>query len=95
MQKGEKQVFYTEVLSALYGYIQDKTGMQLAETSHDNIKQAFPQYKVNEETTRQFLNIVEQCEFAKYAPSAASGQNKEDIYNSSVELITKLEEQVK
>lgn len=95
MQKGDKQAFYTEILNALYGYIHDKIGMQLAETSRDNIKLVFAQHKVDEESTQQFLNIVEQCEFAKYAPSAASGQNQEAIYNSSVELITKLEEQVK
>lgn len=95
MQNSEKQAFYTEILSALYGYIHNKIGMQLAETSRENIKQVFAQHKVDEETIKQFLDIVDQCEFAKYAPSAASIQNEEEIYNSSIELITKLEEQVK
>ena len=41
-----------------------------------------------------FVQLVDECEFAKYAPSAANSNLKE-VYEKSVELISNLEEQLK
>ena len=94
MDKNDTAGFYTEVLLALYGYIQHKIGMQLAETSRENIKQVLIEHHAHEAEITRFIQLVDTCEFAKYAPSAAR-DNLNEVYNQSVELISALEEQLK
>jgi hypothetical protein len=94
LQKADKPAFYTEVLMALYGYIQNKIGLQLAETSRDAIREVLVKHQAKEQEISRFLQIVDTCEFAKYASGAVT-ENLSDVYNQSVELITNLEGQLK
>ena len=42
----------------------------------------------------QLITILDNCEYARYAPSAVSG-DLNNIYNNTVELITKIENEIK
>ncbi len=94
LDKNDKLGFYTEVLFALYGYVQNKIGLQLSETSRDTIKEVLQNHQASAETITQLIAILDACEYAKYAPSAVSSNLKE-VYQQSVELISAMEEQLK
>jgi hypothetical protein len=49
---------------------------------------------VGEEVVKEFLNILNTCEFARFAPTSGHGE-MDTLYEKVVELISTLEDQIK
>lgn len=94
MQANRKDEFFNEVLNALNKYISDKLGLPVADLSKDRISEMLLQRQVSEQTRTQLIATIDTCEYAKYAPSAVTGDLKK-VYNDTVELISQLENQIK
>ncbi len=94
MQANRKDEFFNEVLNALNKYISDKLGLPVADLSKDRISEMLLQRHVAEQTRTQLIATIDTCEYAKYAPSAVTGDLKK-VYNDTVELISQLENQIK
>lgn len=94
MQANRKDEFFNEVLNALNKYISDKLGLPMADLSKDRISEMLLQRQVSEQTRTQLIATIDTCEYAKYAPSAVTGDLKK-VYNDTVELISQLENQIK
>ena len=90
----DKKAFYEEVLKALSGYISDKLTIPVAELNKDNIEAKLKSCNVTDETTKELLEILDTCEFARYAP-VESGNSMEALYEKTIDIISQLEEQVK
>jgi len=88
-----KDRFYEEIFRAIYGYLGDKLAMPVSDLSKESIAAVLEQKMVSGETIRQLLSTIDACEFARYASSSASGDLK-SIYEQSILLITKLEEEI-
>ena len=89
-----KSAFYEELLKALSGYISDKLTIPVAELNKDNIEEKLKSASVSDETTKELLDILDTCEFARYAP-VESGNSMETLYEKTIDIISQLEEQVK
>lgn len=94
MQANRKDEFFNEVLNALNRYISDKLGLPVADLSKERISEMLLQRNVLEQTRTQLIDTLNTCEYAKYAPSAVTGDLKK-VYNDTVELISQLENQIK
>lgn len=94
LQANNKELFYVEIFKALYGYISDKLNIPVADLNKEHIKEKLQLKNVTEQTAQKLISILDNCEFARYAPSAVSG-DLSSIYNSTVELITKIEDEIK
>jgi len=94
LDAGQKEKFYEEISKAFYGYLGDKLFMQLSDLSKETIASTLERREVTEETRKQIETVLAACEFARYAPSAASGDLK-GIYDQSIQLLTKLEDEIK
>jgi hypothetical protein len=94
MQANRKDEFFNEVLNALNKYISDKLGLPVADLSKDRISEMLLQRHVAEQTRTQLIATIDTCEYAKYAPSAVTGDLKK-VYNDTAELISQLENQIK
>jgi hypothetical protein len=94
MQANRKDEFFNEVLNALNRYISDKLGLPVADLSKERISDMLLQRNVSEQTRIQLIDTLNTCEYAKYAPSAVTGDLKK-VYNDTVELISQLENQIK
>ena len=90
----DKTAFYSEIFKSLYGYIGDKLNMPVSDLSKEHISEKLASKNVSTETILKLITTLDNCEFAHYAPSAASGDLK-GIYDSTVELITKIENEIK
>lgn len=86
--------FYEEVLRAVWGYLCDKLTMPISELSRDNVQAELSRSGVNEELVMRFIRILDQCEFARYAPSQA-GNAMEQLYQETIEAIGEMESVVK
>ena len=82
--------FYEEVLRALWGYLSDKLTMPLSELSRDNIQAQLARCGVADELIIRFTQILDRCEFARYAPSQA-GDTMEQLYQDTIDAIGEME----
>lgn len=94
LKENNKEQFYVEIFRALYGYVGDKLNIPVADLNKEHIAGKLKVANVNETTVQQLLSILDNCEYARYAPSAVSG-DLNGIYNNTVELITKVEDEIK
>ena len=90
MVKNDRNGFYTETLSALWGYLSDKLSIPVSELSKENITAEMAAYGFSQQHIDETMQMLETCEFAQYAPELSSG-NMEQVYNDSAMLIDKLE----
>ena len=94
LAKNKKDDFYDEVLKALWGYISDKLSIPMSRLSKDNIEEELRNYGVSDALLTEFLNVLNNCEFARFAPSDANlGMDK--IYAEALEIISKMEGSIK
>ena len=94
MKQNKREEFYEELVKALWGYISDKLGIPVANLSKDNTRTELMSRNVNEEYIDQILNIIDRCEYARYAP--VTEETKMDtLYNDAIKVISKLQQKLK
>ena len=94
MQSNNKDLFFTEILNALNKYIGDKFTMSIVDLSKEKISEMLLSRNVEEDTVTHLINKLNTCEYAKYAPSSVTGDLKQ-VYLDTIELIAKIEGQIK
>ena len=90
----KSEAFYDEVLKALWGYISDKLSMPVSQLSKDNIEEKLQQHQVADELIKEFINNLNECEFARYAPGSQD-EKMDKIYSSAIDVISKMENSIK
>ena len=90
----KKEAFYDEVLKALWGYISDKLNIPVSQLSKDNIEEELVKYNVSKELIHTFIETMNECEFARYAPG---NQNEamDKVYASAIDVISRMENSIK
>lgn len=94
MSANNKEAFFTEVLNALNKYIGDKFALSIVDLSKEKISEMLLSRNVSDSTTKNVIDTLNTCEYAKYAPSAVTGDLKK-VYNDTIELISQIENQIK
>ncbi len=82
--------FYIEMSQALWGYISDKLGIERSKLSMDTVSEAMKEKNVPDDLTNQFIDTLNSCEFARFAPGSAE-EKMGDLYQKGIEVITKAE----
>lgn len=90
----KKEAFYDEVLKALWGYISDKLNIPVSRLSKDNVEEKLKNHGVSEELIKDFLNALNECEFARFAPGDEN-QAMDKVYSASIEVMSKMENSIK
>ncbi|MDR0755205.1 MAG: BatD family protein [Prevotellaceae bacterium] len=86
--------FYDELLKAIWGYISDKFSLPVAELSRNNVSELLTAKNVEQEYIDRLIRIVDECEFAQYAPGTISSQMNL-LYGEAIEIMSKLEQKTK
>ena len=87
--------FYDEVLKALWGYTSDKLNIPSSLLSKDNIEGQLQDHQVPQEVIKEFIDILNTCEFARFAPGEEKNQNMDKVYTSALDTIGKMENTIK
>ncbi len=94
MRKKDSEHFYDEMLAALWGYLGDKLKMSTSELNRQNVSETLQARGIGEGVIKEMVDLLDECEFAKYAPSAAqNGMDK--VYDEGVNVINNLEDAFK
>lgn len=93
--RGQKREnFYEELLRALWGYFSDKLSIPVARLSRDNVETELRSYGISGELTDRFLQILDSCEFARYAPSEGDAA-MDKLYQDTLDAIGEMENRLK
>ncbi|MCC6838471.1 MAG: protein BatD [Bacteroidia bacterium] len=94
LKLNHKEQFYAETLQAIQGYVCDKLNIDHASLNKDRIQEELAKRSVSMASIVQLLELINSCEFARYAPAAVSA-DLQQVYQSTVELITKIEDEIR
>ena len=90
MRTKDQEKFYVELSQALWGYIADKTGIERSKLSMDTVSETMKNKNVPDELTQQFVDTLNSCEFARFAPGSAE-EKMDDLYQRGIDVISKAE----
>jgi hypothetical protein len=94
MRENKKEAFYEEVIRALWGYLSDKLSIPQSNLTKDNVEAELTRYGVNESLIHEFMDILNTCEFARYAPAEATDA-MDKLYKLTVDAIGDMENTIK
>ena len=86
----DQEKFYVEMSQALWGYIADKMGIERSKLSMDTVSETMRDKNVPDELTQQFVDTLNSCEFARFAPGSAE-EKMDDLYQRGIDVISKAE----
>ncbi|MCU0370256.1 MAG: BatD family protein [Bacteroidales bacterium] len=86
--------FFEEISRALWGYISNKFNIPLSDLSIESVHQRLADKKISDENIRKFTGVLENCEFARFAPGDKS-EKMQGIYDEALEVISKIEQELK
>ncbi|MDR3235701.1 MAG: BatD family protein [Prevotellaceae bacterium] len=91
LKDGNSNNFYDEVSRALWGFLSDKSGLTIADLSRDAVRETMQRKNAKEEDINAYLQILDECEYARYAPGAGRVE-MEKTYNDAIAVISKFVE---
>ena len=93
LKEQDQNHFYEEMSQALWGYIADKLGIERSVLSMDTVKEAMMSKGIDEALSNQFVDTLNTCEFARFAPGDAASK-MEGLYEKGLEVIMKVEKTI-
>jgi hypothetical protein len=77
---------------AMHNFLKAKLHIETSEMSKDKIKEILLSKNANIETVQSFVDLTENCELARYAPSTSVAIQQD--YDKAVNIISELEKQI-
>lgn len=94
MKQNNNEAFYESVLKAFEGYLSDKLGIPIADLSRESAVTGLQKKNVEQTVIDDFVSVVEQCEFARYAPAGGS-EARNELYAKAETTMGLMEKQIK
>ena len=94
MKEQRKDLFYDEVLRALWSYLSDKLAIPTSHLTRDNVSVELERHAVDADLIAHVLHVIELCEYARYAPVMGDNPMGE-LYAETVQLISDLDGKIK
>lgn len=86
--------FYDELAYALQSYVSHRLSIPMSEFKSDDICQELQKHNVDSKLANDFVDMMKQCEFARYAPGNPQ-ENMENLYTRSAKAIIEIENQIR
>jgi hypothetical protein len=93
LDQQKREQFLDEMFRAQWGFVSDKLQIPVSELSKENVAIALAARKVSHDSIKEFIQTLDSCELARFAPGAAA--SIEEIYKSGIHVISKLEEEIR
>ena len=94
LDNGQHDAFHEEISFALWGYISQKFNIPMSLLSMDTAREQLEIRNVDNELTERFMNTLNDCNFARYAP-AGKALNMKQLYDLAIKTITETEQVLK
>ena len=87
--------FFEEIEKSLWGYFADKFKIQIAELSKETISIHFNSSAINTKIEGQFIALLDECEFARYAPESNKNAQMDAFLKKAKNIIIEVETALK
>lgn len=87
----DKTAFYNEVAAAIWGYTADKLMIQKSNLSKERVKELLEKNGLSAELCERVIKTIDDCEYARYAPSSDEEKNMHDTYAEAEKVIIAVE----
>ena len=91
-QINNKEPFYIALEKAMHNFLKAKLHIETSEMSKVKIEEILLAKNANSETIKSFINLTENCELARYAPSSSVSIQQD--FDKAVVIISELEKQI-
>jgi len=88
-------LFYEEIEKSLWGYFADKFKISSADLSKEKISDYFENSDITVETQSAFINLLSECEFARYSPDKNNNLQIDTILEKAKQIIIDVEKALK
>ena len=93
LKNKQDEAFYIEISKVLWGYISDKFHIPMSQLSLDTAYQKLSERNMKEDSIKEFIDTLHNCEYVRFAPS--SEITPEKMYERTFNFITKIENELK
>lgn len=83
--------FYTELSTALFGYLEDKLHIPKSEFTIDRASEELSKRNISEELVSNLKTSAEKCEFVRFAPGAERSAAMKEMYDEIADVIINIE----
>ncbi len=95
MQDHNESLFHEEMIKALWGYMSDRLMIPLSDLSKEKVESVLSHKQVENELIRKYFDLIDACEFARYAPGQDEKQDDmEGLYTRAVDIISHYENKI-
>lgn len=94
MKNNRNEKYHEAILKAFWGYLSDKLGIPVAKLNRENAVLTLREKNVEQELIDELTQIIDTCEFARYAPAGGS-EAREELYKKAVTVMSRLDRQIK
>lgn len=90
---GNKEQFYNALERALHNYLKAKLNIETSEFSKEKIQELLQNKSAEQNSTLQFLELLKNCEMARYSPFSNVEMNQD--YDKAANVISLIDRQIK
>jgi len=94
LARGEAAAFYAEIARAVTGYLADKQKVVAAGLTREELSAALLARGHSEETVKKLARVLDDCDRARFAPSAGEAPAREAMLGRADQIISELEGKV-
>lgn len=95
LKSGKKELFFEEIEKSLWLYFADKFNVDIAILSKESIHTHFEKNSIQDKTTESFTQILNDCEFCRFAPSSLDANQMKEVYIKATRVIIEVESDLK
>lgn len=88
-QLGNHEAFYVALEKALHNFLKAKLHVETSDISKEKISEILQQKSVDTSTINEFLEVLKDCDFARYTPTTSVMMKQE--FEKAKEVITKID----
>jgi len=94
MKQNNNEAFHESILKAFEGYLSDKLGIPIADLNRESAVAGLQKKNVEQAVIDDFVSVVDQCEYARYAPAGGS-EARSELYSKAETTMGLMEKQIK
>jgi len=88
-------LFFEEIEKSLWGYFADKFQVSVSKLSKETVSNYFKSLSIQKETENRFIALLDECQFARYAPTNNKNAKMGEILYKAKEIIIEVETALK
>jgi hypothetical protein len=94
LKSGEVEKFYESVTRAFWGYLSDKITIPVAELTKERASAGLEKHKASEAVISRFINILDTCEYARFAPGGGT-EKMNELYDEACDVMSQMEKEIR